>query len=86
MTDREQQLQDVRDVMSTPAGRRFIWRLLAEGNVFRNCFTGNSTTYYLEGKRELTLTFYTDVMEACPERFWEAQHENFKPKEKTDGR
>ena len=82
MNEREQELEDIRAVMSSPAGRRFVWRLLEVGNVFRPCFTGNSQTYYLEGKRELTLTFYADVMEACPELFWEAQRENYKPKEK----
>lgn len=74
--ERQIQLDDVRAVMSTVEGRRFIWRILEAGNIFRKCFTGNSQTFYLEGKRELTLEFYADVMESCPELFWKAQKEN----------
>ncbi len=86
MTDHEQQLQDLREVLSSKPGRRFIWRLLSEGNIFRRCFTGNSATYYNEGIREFTLTFYQDVMEASPDLFHLTQQENFNPQEKTDGR
>jgi len=76
MTDREKvqaierqiELDDIRAVMATVEGRRFMWRFLEAGNI--------SSTFYNEGKRELTLGFYADVMEACPELFWKAQKEN----------
>ena len=84
MTDREQQIEleqaqaadDARHVMSTPQGRRFMWRLLKRGNIFRKCFTGNSHTFYEEGKRELTLETFHEIMEACPEQYWQAVKEN----------
>lgn len=75
---REQQLEDLRQVMSTPNGRRFVWRFLSDANVFRSCFTGNSTTFYLEGRRDVVLPYYQDIMQACPEMFWKAQQENLK--------
>jgi hypothetical protein len=74
---REQELHDIRKVMETKEGRRFVWRLLEEGNIFRKCFSGNSSTFYLEGKRELVLGFYQDIMEGCPELFWQTQQENW---------
>ena len=91
MTDREKtqaierqiELDDIRAVMATVEGRRFMWRFLEAGNIFRKCFTGNSSTFYNEGKRELTLGFYADVMEAAPELFWKAQKENTPNKGQT---
>ncbi len=71
-----QRLADLKTIMELPAGRRHIWYELDRGNIFRKCFTGNSNTYYLEGKRELTLELFQDVMEACPELFFQAQKEN----------
>ena len=86
---REQELSDICHVMSTVQGRRFVWRILASGRIFHFCFTGNSETFYNEGIRESHLGYYNDVMEACPDKFWLAQKENYKPKHerrRTDGR
>lgn len=77
---REQELKDVCEVMSTPAGRRYVWRLLEHGNIFRSCFTGNSHTFYQEGIRESHLKYYQDIMEACPDKFWLTQKENIPSK------
>lgn len=75
---RAQELEDIRFVMQTIPGRRVMWRMLSEANIFRSCFTGNSTTFYLEGKRDCMLPYYQDIMKACPELFWMAQQENIK--------
>lgn len=86
-TKRDQWLEDIKFVMSSAAGRRFVWGLLEMGNIFRVCFTGNSTTFYNEGKRELLLPIYSDIMEKCPELFHAAQRENFisnKPEEEVN--
>lgn len=58
---RKQQLADVGWVLSSKEGRRFVWRLLSEGHVFRTCFTGNNTTFWNEGKRDLALQFLMDT-------------------------
>jgi hypothetical protein len=73
---REQELEDLKSVMRTQHGRRLLWRILSDANMFRSCFTGNSTTFYLEGKRDVVLPYYQDIMQACPELFWQAQQEN----------
>jgi len=73
---RAQELDDIVHVMRDAAGRRLIWRMLADANIFRSCFTGNSQTFYLEGRREFVLPYYQDIMQACPELFWQAQQEN----------
>lgn len=75
---RKEELSDIRKVMATREGRRFVWRLMEAGNIFRKCMTGNSTTFFLLGCREVVLPFYMDIMEACPDLFAKAQQENFK--------
>jgi len=80
--ERANELDDIKFMMKTKQGRRFMWRLLTVGNIFRKCFTGNSQTFYNEGKREMTLEFYQDIMEASPDQFAVAQKENWKAENK----
>ena len=47
---RDNEINDLKIVMETAAGRRLMWRLLASAKIFQTCFTGNSTTYYNEGR------------------------------------
>lgn len=51
---RDQQLDDVRAVMSTDAGRRFMWRVLEKCSTFGsvNCPSG-SQTYYRAGQQDI---------------------------------
>lgn len=65
--DRKQQLQDIRAVLGTAQGRRLLCRIWDESRLMKPCYTGNSNTFYNEGRRELGLTLWNDAMEACPE-------------------
>lgn len=58
---RERELNDIKAVLSTREGRRFVWRLLTIGSMFRTTFTGNSTGYFLEGHRNLALVILNDI-------------------------
>lgn len=62
---RDRELADLRLVMSSVEGRRFVWRLLEKAGVFRTSFTGNSTTFFNEGMRNMGLMVLGDVHEAC---------------------
>lgn len=50
----EEVLSDLAAVMSTRAGRRFIWRLMGKSNLKQNAMTGNSMTYYLLGQQSVS--------------------------------
>lgn len=52
---KKQELDDLHMVLNTPAGRRFFIRLLEMSGYNCSCFTGNSTTFFNEGKREIAL-------------------------------
>ncbi len=66
---REQELNDIRAVLSTREGRRFMWRLLTIGSLFRTTFTGNSTGFFLEGHRNLALMILNDIQKVDPGNF-----------------
>lgn len=66
---RDRELADLKMVMDSLEGRRFVWRLLDKAGVFRTSFTGNSTTFFNEGMRNMGLVVLADVHEACAEQY-----------------
>lgn len=74
---RFQELDDIKQMMKDPRGRRVIWRFIAMGRVFHSCYTGTAETYYREGKRDTSLEIFQDVISASDrEDFWKMQDEN----------
>lgn len=65
---RDQELEDIKFILKTPAGTRFFRRLMAQGSVFHTTFTGNSHSYFKEGHRNLALIFFNDICEAAPNK------------------
>ena len=65
---REKEMADIRDVLSTPGGRRFIWRLLAESNTIDASFVPGQydMTAFKEGQRDIGLKILLDIEEAKP--------------------
>ncbi len=66
---REQQITDLKKILATIEGRRFFWRYLSLAGVFHSSFTGNNTTFFNEGKREIGLKLLADLNEAVPQAF-----------------
>jgi hypothetical protein len=66
---RDIELADVKKIMGSYEGRRFMWRLLDRAGVFRTSFTGNSTTFFNEGMRNIGLIVLADVMAACADQY-----------------
>lgn len=67
---------DVEHVMSTPHGRRFLWALLQQTNVFGPAFTGNSETYYNLGRQDLGKWIYAKARGTSLELWRKAEDEN----------
>jgi len=65
----ESQHEDMRWLMGHAQGRRVVWRMLEQAGIYRDSFTGNSTTFYNEGRRAMGLFVLEQVMAACPEKF-----------------
>jgi len=83
---REQDNEDLRNVLLSPGGRRFIWKLLEECGVYKISFTGNSHTFFNEGKRQIGLRLIEDIFNAAPNAYTEMRMEAASRKEgKLDG-
>jgi hypothetical protein len=63
---RQQELNDVRAVLSTREGRRMFWRYLDFCGVYRTSFQGQFQTFFNEGQRNVGLVLLSDVNEADP--------------------
>jgi hypothetical protein len=51
--------------MSSKQGRRVAARLLAEAGIHRSSFTGNSETFFKEGKRAFGLAIESELTTHC---------------------
>jgi hypothetical protein len=76
---RKQELADLRNILATEGGRRFVWRYLGKCGVFKSSFTGNSQTFFLEGSRNIGLQIMEDVMAADPDSYIKMAKENNQP-------
>ena len=74
---RFRELSDIREIVATPVGRRFFWRLLSMGGLFRDAFSGDSVNYtnYQLGRQSLSRDFLNELLEAKPSAFQEMQRE-----------
>lgn len=67
----------VRELMSTPLGRAWIWRKLEACHVFASSFAADDrTTSFNEGQRSIGLALISDVMRACPDYYLLAMRES----------
>lgn len=74
---RDRELTDIRFVLQSPQGRRFYWRLMAEGRVFHDAFASEMTnrTNYNLGAQAISRTFLNDLLEASPNSYAQMQGE-----------
>lgn len=63
------EIEDLKWVMSNKRGRRFVWRLMERTGLYRTSFTGNSTTFFNEGQRNIGLFLVSEIHEACPDQY-----------------
>lgn len=68
---KDKELDEIRCVLSTPQGKRFVWRYLEKCGVFKTSFTGSSETFFLEGRRDIGLALLAEVCESSPEAYLE---------------
>ncbi len=67
--DRARELEDFRWIMSTKEGRRFIRRMIERCHLYKTSFTGNNTTFYLEGERNIGILLLAELNSSCPEQY-----------------
>lgn len=65
----EQEAADFKWLMSDKRGRRIVWGLLERAGVYRTSFTGNSETFFNEGKRNIGLVYVDLIHTHCAEKY-----------------
>ena len=68
---RRQRALDMRSVMETPHGRRFVWRYLNEMGVFGAAYAPGDAlaTAYNEGRRGAGLSLQAELKRLCASHF-----------------
>lgn len=65
----QQEVEDIKWLMSERLGRRIMYGLLEQARVFQGSFTGDNETFFLEGKRSVGLAYLAIVNGHCPTEF-----------------
>lgn len=65
----KQRRKDMEFMLSTKAGRRFLFELIEGTRSFEVSFTGNSGSYYNDGRKSVGLGLFHEVMQISPESF-----------------
>lgn len=67
---KEREDDDLKQVMSTEYGRRFIWKTLSASGVFHSSFSSDPySTAFNEGARNKGLELFKNVMSVCPDLY-----------------
>lgn len=62
----QQEIEDVKEILRTKPGRRFMWRYMALCNVFSSLRGPLPDLHYQEGFRQVGLNIMGDIIEANP--------------------
>lgn len=80
---RDQQLADIKIVLSEESGRRFVWRLLEHARVFESIYEMNAKIHYNAGMQDFGHFIMAEIVEADPNRLIEMMIESKKRGEKV---
>lgn len=76
---RDEELADMRFILSSVEGRRFIWRYLSRCRIFEVSYLGNANdTIFNEGSREIGLRILDEVTHADPRAYMKMVNESNK--------
>lgn len=73
---REGESEDIKQVLETQSGRNYVWKLLTSCGIYKSSFTGNSTTFFNEGKRSIGLEMLEDILATVPNAYAKMSAEN----------
>lgn len=74
---REIELEDLRAVLATDEGRRFIWRMISHCQVFGSVWSPNERIHYNAGVQDVGHWLLAEVSEADEIKILEMMQENF---------
>lgn len=76
---RSQELNDIKTVLSTISGRRFLWKIMSKARTFASVFSENSNVMsYRSGKQDLGRFVMAEITEADENLLLKMMKENMK--------
>ena len=72
---REQELADVKEVLSTRGGRRFLWRLLGQCKVHGSIWENSAKIHYNAGQQDVGHRIMAEIIEANEESYFQMMRE-----------
>lgn len=75
---RENELDDIRVVLSSPEGKRFLWRILAKCKTFESIFEQSAKIHYNAGQQDVGHFLMSEIIEADEEILFRMMNENLK--------
>lgn len=68
---RKQALDDLRRILESDYGRRYVWHLLEEAKVFETIWDSSSKIHYNAGKQDFGHMLFAEIAKARPEALFD---------------
>ena len=82
--ERYNEMQDLRKILGTIEGRRFVWRLLSECKVFGSIWHPSAQIHYNAGKQDFGHFILAEVGEASQDYLFKMMLENKNKEEREN--
>jgi hypothetical protein len=66
---RDRELNEMRAILATKEGRRWVWRLMGRCKVFSSVYEQSARIHYNSGQQDIGHYIMAEVMEADPDKF-----------------
>ena len=73
---RDQELDDIKWLLSERSGRRFLWRMLNRCRVFESVYHQSSLVYYNSGQQDIGHFILSEITTAHPDALVTMMQEN----------
>lgn len=77
---RDGELNDIRAVLSTAEGQRFIWRLMEKCKTFNSIWVSNAAIHYNSGQQDIGHFIMSEIVEADEQLLFNLMKSNMKNK------
>jgi len=67
--NKKREIKDWEELLNIPTFRRVIWDLMVECKMNELSFTGNSTTFFNEGQRNIGLKIQSKIVKSNPDAY-----------------
>jgi len=76
--NRDSELNDIRAVLSTAEGQRFVWRLMEKCKTFNSIWQSSALIHYQSGQQDIGHFLMAEIVEADEELLFNLMKQNMK--------